>query len=115
MDWNVSAEVPTLDTPLHSSILRHAVSHQSDVVSGSGGDRVTLTRYLVHRRVRSIVRRNIRCFKLLVTLSGFGPRYQGSFQLSGVRLRMCLISSVLRCICAPAVMLRGGVIVLNVL
>jgi len=26
------------------------------------------------------VRRNIRCFKLLVTLSGFGPRYQGSFQ-----------------------------------
>jgi hypothetical protein len=33
MDWNVCAVVPTLDT----ATLRHAVSHQSDVVSGSGG------------------------------------------------------------------------------
>lgn len=98
MDWNVSAEVPTLDTPLHSSILRHAVSHQSDVVSGSGGD----TDALPCTPSRSYDRKtNIRCFKLLVTLSGFGLRYQGSFQLSVVRLRMCLISSVLRYICAP--------------
>ena len=76
MDGGVADTARANTTVLTQAINRQSFGEEKASVSDALPCTIPCTPSCSYDRVR----RNIRCFKLLVTLSGFGPRSQGSFQ-----------------------------------